>query len=366
MNFESLYYEVISKDRQYYHIPMFWMLRSVAVFYAGVQKLRVGLYRSGVFKTRRLPVRVISVGNLTLGGTGKTPTVMLIAETLQTQGFKPAILSRGYGGESVNEVNVVCDGKAVLMGAEIAGDEPVMMARRLKNVPILTGRNRFKTGCYALEHFDVDTLILDDGYQHLALHRDLNILLCDHKNPFGNGVIFPAGHLREPLKAVQRADLICVTRYGLEGDLEAVQRANSKQVPLVKMTFEPEMLIQVSTGDAVGLDAMKNRPVAALCGIGQPEAFLKGLEQAQARVVSHHIFPDHFQYRPEHLRAVEEKARAAGAEWIVTTEKDAVKFLKFKFSIPVYRICLAVNIVAGRDDWNRMLDATATVKTGCN
>ena len=163
MNFESLYYEVISRHRKPSHIPMYWMLWCVAVFYALVQSLRVGLYRSGLFKTRRLPARVISVGNLTLGGTGKTPTVMLIAETLQAQGRKPAILSRGYGGESVNEVNVVCDGKQVLIGPEIAGDEPVMMAHRLKTVPVLTGRNRFKTGSYALKHFDVDTLILDDA-----------------------------------------------------------------------------------------------------------------------------------------------------------------------------------------------------------
>lgn len=364
MNFESLYYEVISKDRKLYQLPMLLMLRSVAVFYVWVQSLRAGLYRSGLFKTRRLPARVISVGNLTLGGTGKTPTVMLIAETLQAQGFKPAILSRGYGGETVNEVNVVCDGKAVLLDPEIAGDEPVMMAHRLKNVPILTGRNRFKTGRYALEHLGADTLILDDGFQHLALHRDLNILLCDHKSPFGNEVIFPAGHLREPLQAVRRADLICVTRYGPAGNLEAVQRVNSKQVPLVKMTFEAETLVQVSTGESTGLDAMKDRPVAALCGIAQPKAFLKSLEQAQARVVSHHIFPDHFQYLPEHLRAVEEKARAAGAEWLVTTEKDAVKLLKFEFSIPVYRVCLAVNIVDGREAWNRMLEAAATVPAG--
>ena len=316
MNFDSLYYEVISADRKIFHIPMLWMLRCVAVFYAVVQNLRVGLYRSGVFKTRRLPARVISVGNLTLGGTGKTPTVMLIAETLQAQGFKPAILSRGYGGESVNEVNVVSDGREVLLGPETAGDEPVMMARRLKNVPVLTGRNRFKTGRYALEHLGADTLILDDGFQHLALHRDLNILLCDHKNPFGNGVIFPAGHLREPLKEIQRADLIGVTRYGPEGDLESVLRANSKQVPLVKMSFEPATLAPVSNGEASGLAALKDRPVAALCGIAHPEAFLETLGRSGARVVSQHIFPDHFQYLPEHLRAVEEKARADGAEWV--------------------------------------------------
>ncbi len=363
MNFESLYYEVISQDRKFFHIPMFWMLRCVAVFYALVQNLRVGLYRSGVFKTRRLPARVISVGNLTLGGTGKTPTVMLIAETLKANGFKPAILSRGYGGESANEVTVVCDGREVLLGPETAGDEPVMMAHRLKNVPILTGRNRFKTGRYALEHFGADTLILDDGFQHLALHRDLNILLCDHKNPFGNGVIFPAGHLREPLKEVRRADFICVTRYGPEGGLELVQRVNSKKVPLVKMTFEPETLVQVSTGEASGLETLQDRPVAALCGIAQPGVFLKSLEQAQARVVSQHIFPDHFQYLPEHLQAVGEKARAAGAEWIVTTEKDAVKFSKFDFSLPIYRVCMAVNIVEGRASWDAMLDSS-TVQTG--
>jgi len=214
MNFESLYYQVISPDRKYYHVPMYLFLK----------------------------VPVISVGNLTLGGTGKTPTVVFIAELLKENGYHPAVLSRGYGGESTLGLNVVSDGREVLLPPEEAGDEPVMMARRLDGIPVLTGKSRYITGRFAIDNLGADILILDDGFQHLPLHRDLNILLCDHKNPFGNGCIFPAGELREPLGEIERADVICITRWRGEagGDLNG---RNPRNVPVVATVLKPESLV---------------------------------------------------------------------------------------------------------------------------
>ena len=220
MSLESLFRKVISPKRPLYLMPVYGVLRLVSVFYELGQGVRARLYRRKTFKSRRLKCRVISIGNLTLGGTGKTPTVMMVAETLRQKGYRPAILSRGYGGQSRKPVNVVNDGRQTLLSPKMAGDEPVMMARRLKTIPVLTGRNRYETGKYAMDHFGVDVLILDDGYQHLPLQRDLNILLCDASQPFGNGVVFPAGDLREPLTAMNRADVIFLTRCGKDSSTD--------------------------------------------------------------------------------------------------------------------------------------------------
>ena len=177
-------------DRKWYWFPVFAILKLIAVAYLLGHHFRLWAYRLGVFPSRKLECRVISVGNLTLGGT-----------------------SRGYGGRSDHSINVVCDGRQTFLSPDWVGDEAVMMAEKLKNIPILTGPDRYQTGRYALEHFGVDTLILDDGFQHLALKRDLDILLIDHSRPLGNGHLFPAGELREPAIETRRADIVCFSRY---------------------------------------------------------------------------------------------------------------------------------------------------------
>ncbi len=355
MNLETLFYEVISPQRKFYHVPMYAFLLVVSFFYKWIQKIRVLFYQWRFFKTHRLPVRVISVGNMTLGGTGKTPTVILIAESLQKSGSKPAILSRGYGGDINDEVNVVCDGKTLLLDSEDAGDEPVMMAKRLQTVPILTGRKRFKTGLYAIKHFGVDTLILDDGYQHLSLHRDLNILLCDFQQPIGNGRVFPAGELREPLGAFERADLICLTRSPFNGDSELLEKVNIKKVPVVQTQLQPTTIFSLKSKDKQPLSSLEKISIATFCGIGQPDDFNKTLEEAGARIVSKRSFPDHFYYQPEHFRLIEEEAIRLGAQWIVTTEKDSVKIREYDFKLPVFVLSVEMNFVAGQEDWIRHL-----------
>jgi tetraacyldisaccharide 4'-kinase len=255
MSLESFFYEVISPKRPLYLMPVYGVLRLVSVFYASGQRMRAWLYRQKIFQTRRLNCRVISIGNLTLGGTGKTPTVMMVADTLRCKGFKPAILSRGYGGQSRESVNVVNDGRQTLLSPEVVGDEPVMMAQRLKDIPVLTGRIRYETGKYAIEHFGADVLILDDGYQHLPLHRDLNILLCDATRPFGNGIVFPAGELREPLSAMGRADVVCLTRCRGDDPTDRIDGCNIKRVPVIRTGLRVQSVIELSSGEETGIES---------------------------------------------------------------------------------------------------------------
>lgn len=352
MSIETLYYQVISPDRKYYHVPMYLFLKSVSLFYGLVQRVRVWCYRNRVLPTRRLEVPVISVGNLTLGGTGKTPTVVFIAELLKANGYRPAVLSRGYGGESTLGLNVVSDGSQVLLPPEEAGDEPVMMARRLSGIPVLTGKSRYTTGRFAIDHLGADILILDDGFQHLPLHRDLNILLCDHQSPFGNGCIFPAGELREPLREIERADVICFTRYR-EGN--GFQAPNPRQVPIVTTVLQPDSLVNPQSGEKRGLDYLKGRKVAVFCGIGNPLDFKHSIEALGAEVVAYSPFPDHYAYRPEDLKEIESRAREAGAELLVTTEKDAVKFCDGAFRLPWYALRVGLRVVHGEDALLRLL-----------
>ena len=354
MNFESLYYQVISPDRKYYHVPMYLVLKSVSLFYGLMQRVRVWCYKNKILPTRRLGVPVISVGNLTLGGTGKTPTVVCIAEMLKANGYRPAVLSRGYGGESTLGMNVVSDGREVLLSPEEAGDEPVMMARRLEGIPVLTGQSRYTTGRFAIDNLGADILILDDGFQHLPLHRDVNILLCDHLHPFGNGCIFPAGELREPLSEVERADLICITRYRGEAG-NGLGGANPRNVPVVATVLQPEDLVNPQSGETRDLAYLNGRRVAVFCGIGNPMDFKNSIEALGVEVVARFAFPDHYAYRPDDLKEVESRAQQAGAELLVTTEKDAVKFNDGAFRMPWYVLRVGLHIVEGEDAWRRLL-----------
>lgn len=348
-----LYYKIIARDRKFYHVPIYLFLRALSIIYKSAVRFRLWCYGSGLLSAQKLDCRVISVGNLTLGGTGKTPMVMLIAETLRRHGRQPAILSRGYKGNSTQDINVVCDGQRILLSPETAGDEPVMMARRLKNIPVLTGRNRYRTGRYALERLGADTLILDDGFQHLGLHRDLNILLLDHRNPFGNGVLFPAGNLREPLTEIRRADIICVTRHTAEQENPEIDPAIEANVPIIKTNFHLKSVVRLDTGEEFDAKYLQHQNVAAFCGIAKPEDFRNILEQSQARVVFYRAFPDHHVYSPDDQKAIEKGALRAGAKFILTTEKDAVKLDNRSFGLPVLKVSIDLEIVEGLEVFNK-------------
>jgi len=353
MKFEQLYYRIISPQREFYHFPLYIILKAFSLFYFWGHCFWMWAYRWDLFPSNKLNCRVISVGNLTLGGTGKTPVVMMIAETLRGNGHKPGILSRGYGGNTKNEINVVCDGKNILLSPEVAGDEAVMMAQRLKNVPILVGSDRYQTGRYAIEHFEVDTLILDDGFQYLALKRDMNILLFDHQRPFGNGQLFPAGELREPKREARRADFICITRYSGASYPPGINEQLIKDLPIVKSSLRLDILLKLDDGKALDVSELNDQPIAAFSGIANPNDFRKILEQTGARVVYYHPFPDHHEYTTADLKAIENSGRKAGAKLILTTEKDAVKLSSDMFILPFYKVALEMEILEGRETFNQ-------------
>ncbi|MDH3256910.1 MAG: tetraacyldisaccharide 4'-kinase, partial [Nitrospinota bacterium] len=283
------------------------------------------------------------------------PTVMMVADTLRSKGFKPAILSRGYGGQSMEPVNVVNDGRQTLLSPEAVGDEPVMMAQRLKDIPVLTGRIRYETGKYAIEHFGADVLILDDGYQHLSLHRDLNILLCDATRPFGNGVVFPAGELREPLSAMGRADVVCLTRCCGDDPTDRIDGCNINRVPVIQTGLRVQSVIALGSGEETGIETLQHQPVGAFCGIAHPLDFFHMLEQVPVQIVNQNYFPDHHDYSTDELQAIENRAKQSGAKCIVTTEKDAVKLTGHAFGLPVYAVRVVQEILEGQDEWDRLL-----------
>jgi tetraacyldisaccharide 4'-kinase len=354
----ELFYKIISPNRQWYWVPVFWFLRFISFFYLLGHHFRLWAYRWGIFPRRSLDCRVISVGNLTLGGTGKTPFVMMIAETLRGNGFKPAILTRGYGGKSKKPVNVVCDGKEILLSPEWVGDEAVMMAEKLKNVPILTGADRFQTGRYALKNYEIDTLILDDGFQHLALRRDLDILLCDHQRPLGNNHLFPAGELREPASETRRADMVCFTRYS-GGPIKFSSKFLGS-IPQIKTHLRLDSIINMENGDVCDAEILKGQPVVAFCGIANPEGFRQILQDVQVQLKMFKAFPDHHEYSLNDIKDLESIASKEGVKFILVSEKDAVKLKDMKFSLPFFKVVIDLEILEGREIFNKKITTTTS------
>jgi tetraacyldisaccharide 4'-kinase len=352
----DIFYKIISPDRKWYWIPVFGILKLISFIYLLVHYFRRWAYSWGVFPSRKLDCRVISVGNLTLGGTGKTPFVMMIAETLRGNGFKPAILSRGYGGKSGEPVNVVCDGKKTLLSPEWVGDEAVMMAEKLKNVPVLTGPDRYQTGRYALEHFGVDTLILDDGFQNLALNRDLDILLFDHSRPLGNGHLFPAGELREPAGEARRANMACFTRYS-RGPIKLDPNILGT-IPQIKTHLRLDSFISMDDEDVLDAETLKNQPVAAFCGIAKPEGFRQILLDSNIQLKFFKAFPDHHPYSIQDIKELEARAVKEGVQSFLIPEKDAVKLEGMKLSLPFFKVVIELEILEGRETFNKLITAT--------
>jgi tetraacyldisaccharide 4'-kinase len=275
-------------------------------------------------KTKKLPCPVISVGNITVGGTGKTPLVMTLAKVLTGRGIPVAVLSRGYKRTQTSEA-IVSDGKSLILSPEASGDEPFLIAQGCQGVPVLVGKDRFANGRIALERFGAKGLLLDDGYQHLPLHRDLEILLIDSRLGFGDQNLLPRGILREPLSHVRRAHLFLLTKVD---DLEA-PRPLEKQIhgihpraQVFHSHYQPMGLVGPH-GEEEALGSLKGKKVLALSGIANPDSFSSLLRQCEMEIVCEVIFPDHHFYRPRDLNSIKEKSK--GADWIVTTEKDMLK-----------------------------------------
>lgn len=329
------------------------LLMALARPYDGVHQLRLQAYHRGWLAVRRLPCRVISIGNLTLGGTGKTPMVEAVAGLLQREGLCVGILSRGYGGTSRKAITMVSDGERCLVSPSVAGDEPVLLAERLPGIPVVVARDRYAAGMLAIERFGVSVIVLDDGFQHVQLARDVNILVLDAARPFGNGRLFPRGDLRERPAALTRAHAIVLTHWDPDNAYPIAALALPQPAPPVFYSqHEPLDLRRFDDGHILPPTSLKGRRILAFCGIGTPEHFRQTLQRLEAEVVTCIAFPDHHPFTPADLEHLVQMAKYHGAEMLVTTEKDGVRLREYR-PLPghMWALRIRATIVAQADVW---------------
>jgi len=334
----------------------------VASLYQKAVQARRHAYETSRRPKKRLPRPVISVGNLTVGGTGKTPFVLYLCDKLS--GWRHvAILSRGYGRRNPRAYVTLPDARQLDERAPLFfGDEPVMMAKHIANASIHLGPNRWRTGRLALDRAPVDLFILDDGFQHVELHRDLDIVILNgQEDPRRLGVL-PAGMLREPAETLRRADIVVISRCTPDGqhqiDLDWV-RSLCPNAPIVLARYAIVGAFDLKTGNAVPLDDLRNHPLFAFCGIAEPTSFRDTLTEAGLKLVGHHCYGDHHYFRGRELHDIETEAVAAGAAGLITTEKDAVRILPFRIrGLPIYRLDVKFVVLEGEERlWERIGDA---------
>ncbi len=368
---ETFVLEVIFEERRDWkaNLTRAMLFGSSKIFQVAV-KIRRWLYNFRILRDKTLGVQVIAIGNLTVGGTGKTPVVEKFARELQNAGRKVAILSRGYRSrpaplhqkllnkillrEDQTPPRVVSDGKSLLLDSEMAGDEPYMLASNLKDVVVLVDKDRVKSGRYAIEKFGCDTLLLDDGFQYWDLRgRRHDVVLIDRQQPFGNEHLLPRGTLREPPSHLARAHTIFITKSdGNTGELrERIAKLNSTAA-VIECVHQPLYFEDVFTGERKGLDLLAGKRVASLSGIAQPESFEHSLVKLGGELVYSKRFADHHRFTQQEILNAINRAKKRQADVIVTTQKDAVRFPKIdRRDLPFYFMRVEIKIVAGANDF---------------
>ena len=313
-------------------------------------RLRVAAYETEYLKQKRIGATVISIGNITLGGVGKTPMVEFIARYLKSEGEQVAILTRGYGRSS-RGMRVLNDPRADLTSREGSdrefGDEPLMLARALPDVPVIVNSDRFESGRWAERELKADVLILDDAYQHLRLARDLNILLIDATDPFGGFEMAPFGRLREPLYGIKRADAVIITHADRPFDQAQtnaiLKHFGGAQVPVMYVYSSITGLRHLSSGESYEAREFAGWNVALMCAIGNPHAFADDILQAGMNIVSENFYRDHHVFTQQDFDRVLQSARDSGADAIVTTEKDAIRLYGIELGeFPTYAAQLKI------------------------
>ena len=371
-NFETFVLEVILEERSGKRAAVLrFVLALLSRVFAVAVKVRRFLYNVRLLRDSTLGVQVIAIGNLTVGGTGKTPVVEKFARELQNQGRTVAILSRGYRSkpppltrrlwnklllrDDTTPPRVVSDGKSLLLDSETAGDEPYMLASNLKDVVVLVDKDRVKSGRYAIEKFGCDTLLLDDGFQYWKLAgRRRDIVLVDFQQPFGNEHLLPRGTLREPPSHLSRASTIFITKSdGATAELRARIGRHNPNASIIECIHSPLYFEDVFTGEQFGLDLLKGRKVASFSGIAQPESFEKSLVMQGAELVYSKRFADHHRFTQQEVLNAVNRSKKRQATAIITTQKDAVRFPKIdRRDLPIYFMRVEIKILSGAKDFN--------------
>ncbi len=355
------------------------ILYAFSLVYEQLVNIKLLAYKIGLSSRQKLNCYVISLGNITVGGTGKTPTAQKLARDIRDMGYRVVILNRGYRAKWHGEVGIVSDGKQLHMDAAEAGDEAYMLAKHLPNVPVLIGAQRAVTGQYAIEHFGAEVAILDDGYQHWQLVRDMDILLVDAVNVFGNGHLLPRGTLRESMSHISRADVCLMTKVdqAAEGSCEYIRETVHKyndDAQIVESIHQPRCFIPIAdwyidlAGEGVDVNHIKGKRVMAVSAIGNPASFERTLKDLGAIIIESLRYPDHHEYTMAEMQDVLQQADAQGAEAIVITEKDAVKIpvevARASWSIPIYVICVEVTFQSGAKEFQQELKRRLAEKLG--
>ena len=332
------------------------LLTFFSAFYYLVVKIRRNLYTTGILRQAKLPCTVISIGNITAGGTGKTPAVIMVAKTLKEQGKNVAILSRGYrSSQGLRGIKVVSDRSNILLSPEAAGDEPYLLARNLRGIPVIVYKNRVNSGGYAIKEFGVDVLILDDGFQYLPLKRELEVVTIDSLVPFSNKRLIPRGLLREPLSHLKRADIFLLTRTDqvtngrIHSIYQRLKNINSA-VPVVETVHRPAYLYRINSRDKKDLEFIKEKEISVVASIGNPQSFESTLKMLGANVVRRFYFPDHYWYSDEDIQRICEEDRI-----IITTEKDEVLFNGKIEKENMFVLKIAMEITKGGKQWEERI-----------
>jgi tetraacyldisaccharide 4''-kinase len=343
----------------------------LSLIYERLVQLRLWLYRKRIFRERAVGCLVISIGNLTVGGTGKTPIVEKFARALQHGGRRVAILSRGYKSvprpskrnlwarlrnSQAAPPRIVSDGKLLLLDSLTAGDEPYMLAHNLKNVVVLVDKDRVKSGLFAIEHMNADTLLLDDGLQYLHLKHRLDIVLVDRQAPFGNEFLLPRGTLREPPRNLRRASYIFITKSTGNSNAELIKRIRryNRTAEIIECAHQPLHLQNVVTGENLALAHLNGAFIGSICGIAAPDSFEGSLRDLGANIEIAKRYADHHRYTEAELQSFINRCVRRDLEMIVTTEKDAVRFpLLGKTDVPIFFMRVEIEILSGHETWEQ-------------
>jgi len=355
----SLWERVQDQNEKGFGLTLFRILLSFLSFLYGIGVwLRNSFYDIGLLRSVSLPCFVVSVGNLAVGGTGKTPVVIHLAKRLAAKGKRVAVLTRGYARKGNESIRAVKPDDS----AQEVGDEPLLLARRLVPIPVVVGKDRARNGAWVADHLKVDALILDDGFQYRRLKKDAEIVLLDATSPLGNGRLLPRGILRESPSSLRRADLVLLSKVeqceiindkitGLEERLQVLNPG----MGIAKAAYIPLRLIRLGTDETLGEGELAGKSVLAFSGIASPASFRKTLEGLGARMVGERAFPDHHYYTETEIQNLVREAQEKNAWGLVTTEKDGVRIPRVDSAIPIWMLSIDIEIRSGNDALNTLL-----------
>jgi len=338
---------------RFFSVEFFLLIASV--FYGVIVRIRNALYGLRIFKQKRLQCKVISIGNIAVGGTGKTPMTICLAEKLTTLGYKVVVISRGYKGKFEKKGGIISNGKEMLTGPDFSGDEPFLMAAKLKNIPVVVGQNRYDAGLLAIKNFSPDVIILDDAFQHIKLFRDIDLLLLDSRRPFGNFHLIPRGILREPAASIKRADSLILTKSSIDdteipNEIKSISRGyqvfiayNTYYYYKINKDDKIEWTASFNNESSNNYSSLAGKKAVVFSGIAWNEDFRKTVEDFKCNVLNFFGFPDHYRYSDNDMENIMLSVKNLGAEIVITTEKDYARMGE-KFRFPVELIVVGVKL----------------------